>query len=944
MCGIAGFWGPPDPGLLASMTARIEHRGPDGEGFFTADRGSLGHRRLAIIDPDGGHQPIGSADGLVQLSYNGEVYNFRELRAELEGCGHTFTTACDTEVVLHAYLEWGTECFSRFNGMWALAILDLRGDGRLVLARDHFGIKPLYWARSGSGRILFASETKALLADPELGVAPDAQWLYDYLLHGLHDHQPQTAFAGVRSLAAATWAVVDDAGVHEQVYWEPALATDAANDPTEFRARFERSVERRLVADVPAGTCLSGGIDSSSIVTVSNRLLAAHVPDAVSLGDHLKTFSIVYDGDPIDEREYMDAVLAEVDAEPSFAEPTSAEFLRELDRVVWHQDEPIVSTGPYAQWCVMRLAQPQVTVLLNGQGGDELLAGYVPYQYVYLRELLQRRRLGAFAAEAWEARDVLLPLVRRRLSDRRRSLPIAPLLRAEFTAGLDPPRHQRSQTRLKERLVADLQTFSLPSLLRYEDRNSMAFSMESRLPFLDQELVDWVLRLPPEALVDRGWSRAILREGLQGVLTEKVRTRRWKVGFTTPETRWLRARRATFQGLFRSPQFAARPYWDAMALADAFDRFCDGSVEPSQIFWRTVNTEIWLRVFFDPDGRSRLGAAPEQHFAAIGDEWMARRSDAARDALDRFTANPACHLFAQSSVDGRVYARAPVKTRLFVAGDALAAGVTEALAGVDLAPSDVVAVSEKAVAICQGRSFPVGEVRARLLARVLSRFVGRTTSGIGLGIPATMELAIREVGAGRILAATAAAAVTKPLGVKGVFYRVAGPAVRAIDGPTARHDRTVRRPRQDGPRRPRGRRRRAGGRAGRRRRGDRRQRHRSQRPRRVTRCAPRRRRVAVSRQPPGAGERADPGRAVACGHRLTRVSRRRRRSWRGSRRWCSRAGTAHRAPPPRGPGRSAPTRRRPASRPAVTPGWWRAPRHCARRTLPSPRPRPASQA
>ena len=791
MCGIAGFWGAPDAALLATMTARIAHRGPDGEGFFEHPLASLGHRRLAIIDPVGGHQPVGTDDGLVQLTYNGEVYNFRELRAELEPLGHTFHTSCDTEVVLHAYLEWGTDCFARFNGMWALAILDLRdghGDAgrapRLVLARDHYGIKPLYYARSGSGRVLFASEAKAVLADPELETAPDRQWLYDYLLHGLHDHQPQTAFAGIRALAAATWAVVDADGVHEQTYWTPTLSSDAPADPAEFRARFERSVERRLVADVPAGTCLSGGIDSSSIVAMASRLLSEHVPDAVSLGDRLKTFSIVYDGDPIDEREYMDAVLAEVDAEPAFAEPTSERFVDELDRLVWHQDEPIVSTGPYAQWCVMRLAQPKVTVLLNGQGGDELLAGYVPYQYVYLRELLRRRRLGAFAREAWESRDVLKPLVKRRLADRRRALPIKPLLRPALYDGLEPPKFQRSQDDLKRRLVADLQTFSLPSLLRYEDRNSMAFSMESRLPFLDQELVDWVLQLPSSAIVDRGWSRAILRDGLRGVLTEKVRTRRWKVGFTTPETRWLRARRAAVQGLFRSPEFCARPYWDAVGLAAAFDRFCAGEVEPSQIFWRAINTEIWLRVFFDHEGRSRLGDAPGEHFTRVGDTWLAGRNERAAAALAQFTPHEQRHLFAQSTVDGRAYARAPVRTRLFASGDSLVDGLVDALGDVELVPGDVIAVSEKAVAISQGRSYPVGDVQARPLARTLSRFVGRTASGIGLGIPATMELAIREAGEARILGATAAAAVTKPFGVKGVFYRVAGPAVRAIDGPT----------------------------------------------------------------------------------------------------------------------------------------------------------------
>jgi len=767
------------------------HRGPDGEGFFEHPAASLGHRRLAIIDPAGGHQPVGTDDGLLQLTYNGEVYNFRDLRRELEQADHSFHTACDTEVVLHAYAEWGTDCFARFNGMWALAILDLRErehGPRLVLARDHFGIKPIYWARSGSGRVLFASESKAVLADPELVTEPDRQWLYDYLLHGLHDHQPQTAFAGIRALPAASWAIVDGRGVDEHTYWQPVVSADAAADPATFREYWERAVERRLVADVPAGTCLSGGIDSSSIVTTASRLLAAHVPDATSLGERLKTFSIVYDGDPIDERDYMDAVLTEVDAEPAFAEPSSEEFIDEIDRLVWHQDEPIVSTGPYAQWCVMRLAQPKVTVLLNGQGGDELLAGYVPYQYVYLRELLRKRQVVAFTREAWASRDVLMPLVRRRLADRRRALPIAPLLRPEFSADLEPPRFRRSQTDLKQRLVADLQTFSLPSLLRYEDRNSMAFSMESRLPFLDQELVDWVLRLPSSAIVDGGWSRAILRQGLRGLLTEKVRTRRWKVGFTTPETRWLRARRAAIQGLLRSPRFCSRPYWDAPALALAFQRFCAGSVEPSQIFWRAINTEIWLRVFFDSEMRSRLGSPPEASFTRAGDEWVAHTYHAARRALDRFAPHRQRHLFAQSDVDGRIYARGPIRTALLRDGDSLEAtirdGLGAVLGGEELESDDIVVVSEKAVAICQGRSFPVGSIRARPLARVLSRFVGRTASGIGLGIPETMELALREAGTVRVVAATAAAAATKPFGVKGVFYRVAGPAVRAIDGPT----------------------------------------------------------------------------------------------------------------------------------------------------------------
>ena len=503
--------------------------------------------------------------------------------------------------------------------------------------------------------MLFASEAKAVLADPELETEPDRQWLYDYLLHGLHDHKPQTAFAGIRALAAATWAVVDADGVHEQTYWTPTLIDrrPARSRPSSAPASSARSSGAWSPTSPPARACRVASTRRRSS-KVSDQLLREHVPDAVSLGDHLKTFSIVYDGDPIDEREYMDAVLAEVDAEPAFAEPTSERFVDEIDQMVWHQDEPIVSTGPYAQWCVMRLAQPKVTVLLNGQGGDELLAGYVPYQYVYLRELLKQRKFGAVHARgvgvarraeaAGEAAPRRPPHVRCRSSRccARRS-----------TTGSSRRGSSASQDDLKRRLVADLQTFSLPSLLRYEDRNSMAFSMESRLPFLDQELVDWVLRLPPSALVDQGWSRAILRDGLRGVLTEKVRTRRWKVGFTTPETRWLRARRAAVQGLFRSPQFCDRPYWDAAALADTFERFCAGEVEPSQIFWRAINTEIWMRVFFDHDGGSRLGAAPDAPLHAdrrrvAGGAQRTRRGRAG--AVLRRTSSATCSRVRRSTV------------------------------------------------------------------------------------------------------------------------------------------------------------------------------------------------------------------------------------------------------------------------------------------------------
>ncbi len=787
MCGIAGFTGPPDADLLSEMLGLIEHRGPDDHGTFEHDHLSLGHRRLSIIDIAGGHQPLGTAE--LQIVYNGEVYNYRELREELED-DWDFRTNCDTEVVLAAYAAWGTDCFARFNGMWGLAIADLRGpDPLLVLARDHYGIKPLYVAES-DGRTLFASEIKALLAEPGLQPEANPQWFFDYLLHGLHDHRPETSFVGVRQVSPATWEVHGPDGVRSQTYWEPRLHTGNADDPARFRELWTRSVERRLVAEVPVGTCLSGGIDSSSIACTSAELLREHVPDAASLGDQLRTFSVVYPGDPIDERSYIDDVLADTGAAPAFVEPSAAEWIAEVDRMVWHQDEPIVSSAPYAQWCVMRLAQPDVTVLLNGQAGDELLAGYVPYQFVYLKELRRAGEWGRLQHEARESVDVLAPLVRRKLAARRRSVPIRPLLRDSFVSGLQPPAAARHQDDLKARLVEDLQTFSLPSLLRYEDRNSMAYSMESRLPFLDQELVDWVLGLPSSALVSDGWSRSILRRGLRGVLTERVRTRRWKVGFTTPESRWMRSQRAAIQGLLRSPAFVSRPWWEAERIAEQFGRFCDEQVEASPVFWRAMNVELWHRVFFEPDGSSRRGRPPVLSITEAGD--AAAVELIGTDDVAEFAAaarrNPDRHLFAWSAVDGQVHGRAPVRTERFEVGDDLLAGLRAAFAEQDepVRPrtGDVVAISEKAVAICQGRSYPIDSVRTTALARGLSRFVHRTPAGIGLGMPETMQLAIEQVGVPRILLASVAGAAGRLVGRRGDFFRVAGPGARAIDGPT----------------------------------------------------------------------------------------------------------------------------------------------------------------
>jgi len=800
MCGVIGFIGPPDPDLLARMTSRLLHRGPDDEGYLERPFASLAHRRLAVIDPEHGHQPMSNPEGNLHIVYNGEVHNFRELRQELESEGYSFSTACDTEVVLRAYEAWGTQCFPRFNGMWALAIMDERNPSQptIVLSRDHLGVKPLYLATAG-GRLLFASEIKALLACEDLQPEPDEEHLAHYLLRGLHAHDEGTFFAGVHLLPPATAIVItaDEARTERsERYWTPRISSDGPSDPAAFRAVLTRAVERRLIADLTVGTCLSGGLDSSTIVTLMSELMRSGAPDASSIGERLKTFSAVFDGDPIDEQRWIEPVLEASGAESHYVRPRSSDLFADFPIVAWHQDEPMVSSGPYAQFRVMALARSNGTqVLLDGQGGDELLAGYVPHQYVYLRELVGRRQFRAAAREAFAARDVLTPLVRQRVADRRKPVDPAAFCSERVTsyAGSAAAADHRTYRDLKTRLLQDLMTYSLPPMMRNEDRNAMAHAIESRPPFLDQELVEFVLALPADAIVRDGWSRWILREAMRGTLPEIVRTRRKKIGFTTPEMRWLRAERTVVTGIFRSPAFCARPYWDAPAISRAFQACCEGRLEESSFFWRALNAEAWLRLFHGSNPLSPAGKRPEGTLQQAGDEAVPELvgqgdSAAAVLVLDAASANDGRHLFA-CGPDGRaVWARVPIRTPLVETGDDLDAVVLAALAEgpgakLDLLPGDVVAISAKAVLSSQGGALPLSSVQAGPLARTLSRVTSRTLGETGFDDARMMQLAIQEVGAARIAAASLASAAVQHVAAEATFVRLAGQEVRAIDGP-----------------------------------------------------------------------------------------------------------------------------------------------------------------
>jgi asparagine synthase (glutamine-hydrolysing) len=604
MCGIAGMvaltGARADEDLLAAMSARIRHRGPDGEGVYLDGPVGLAHRRLAIIDlTDAAKQPMTNEDGTLWLVFNGEIYNFIELREELAGKGHAFRSGGDTEVILHAYEEWGRECLARFNGMWAFALWDSRKQ-ELFCARDRFGIKPFYYTRAGD-TILFASEIKALLAHPGVGRRPDEALLLTFLAWGVLDHTGGTLFDGIHQLQPAHRITFSRSGeAAAERYWDVVMNPEPGRPWPEgdekaaeaFRDLLADALRVHLRSDVPVGTCLSGGIDSSSLAIMINRLIRAEAPP--SIGDRQKTFSIVFRDPRYSEAEFIDQVVADagVDAKRITVEP--GEVLRDLPRLLALQDEPFGSLSIYAQYRVMELASRSVKVVLDGQGADEQLGGYLAYQGSYLSGLLRRMHLstalselaGSYRHHSGFFREAASQVLARR---ERRSV-----LRGEI------PAVSRYTGSLDEVLKRELLSTNLTALLHWEDRSSMAFSIEARVPFLDHRVVEFLAALPLRQKIRNGVTKYILRKATRGLIPEAIRCRMDKMGFVTPEEVWMKESLRPFVlQVLTSASFRARKYWDADQVLASYTAYLEGRSAYSPEIWRIACTELWLRMMFD---------------------------------------------------------------------------------------------------------------------------------------------------------------------------------------------------------------------------------------------------------------------------------------------------------------------------------------------------------
>jgi asparagine synthase (glutamine-hydrolysing) len=614
MCGIVGVVGAAriSKNQFLEMRDSISHRGPDDAGFWESPTGitMLGSRRLAILDlSPNGHQPMADeASGMV-IAFNGEIYNYVELAAKLasSGSGVRFHSRTDTEVLLRSYEAWGEHCLQHLNGMFAFAIWDEYRQ-ELFAARDRFGEKPFYFYQDANRELLaFGSEIKALIAGRLFSARPDPVGVCRFLANEGLDAGRETIFDDVFSLPAAhalrfSWR---DRSLKIWRYWDlDAKQTIRFPDEREYAGRFiellSDSVKLRLRSDVPVGSSLSGGLDSSTIVGLVARMRP---------GAGQETFSARFLEETLDEGPHIRRMTAWAGVRNHGVYPEPKNLPQEIEALTWQQDAPFHSSSIYAQWCVMRLARDQgVTVLLDGQGGDEVLAGYHSYFTSYFSGFLTHFRfLTAVRAirryTATHGRGHLplilagfLPLGLRSWAKARR-LPRA--INEEFertSRSVRTVEKKRFKTPLHQALYETLTETSLPSLLRFADRNSMAFSREIRLPFLDHRLVEYLFAIPSEQKIDGATTKVVLRNATPVILPEEIRNRKDKLGFAPPESHWLRGPLLEWaDDVFSSAQFRQREWIDAPALDRVWARFKSGEDALHSVVWRWLSLETWAR-------------------------------------------------------------------------------------------------------------------------------------------------------------------------------------------------------------------------------------------------------------------------------------------------------------------------------------------------------------
>ncbi len=662
MCGISGIINPKGFQIqsIKSMTDIIRHRGPDGEGFalfnndgFIVTAGGkdtqaevwthqsaykpteninniqgafqigFGHRRLSILDlSPSGHQPMSFADGRYWIIFNGEVYNYIELRGELEESGYNFQTETDTEVILASYLEWGSECLQQFNGMWAFAIYDTI-EKEIFMARDRFGIKPLYYWFAPDSSFCFASEIKQFTVYPGWEARINPQRAYDYLIYSYTDHTNETMFSGVNQIPGGYYFIEkidkilpdkENKITLAKWYFIPQRPFQGTFEEAskEFNKLFKSAIDLHLRADVPVGTALSGGLDSSAIVCQMNNVLKK------ANAQHLqKTFSCCSVDERYSEKKWIDIVTECTCTESHFVYPELKDVFSIVDEMIWIHDEPYQSQSPFLAYNVFKMVKKNdVKVLLNGQGADEYLGGYG--QFVYAK-LIKKFRSLKWLEVYKEIKDqdfkkfpngyLLRVIAASVIPDKLRAI----LFEAFNGSGLRKnlinnkvlgSKNVNADKQIPVNLynvkgISEHETFfsTLPKFLKWEDRNSMSNSIEARVPFLDYRLVEFTYNLPDDYLDYKGETKRVMREGLKDILPNPIKNRKDKNGYLTPEERWVKK---DDPALFRKKIEEAIEISKGIIKKDAleyFDKIVASEIPFDYTYWRLILFSIWLLKF-----------------------------------------------------------------------------------------------------------------------------------------------------------------------------------------------------------------------------------------------------------------------------------------------------------------------------------------------------------
>ena len=621
MCGIAGFISVGKPAIssaaLRAMTDVIDHRGPDDEGFFeTRTRDNrhfigLGHRRLSIIDLSTGHQPIGNEDGSVQIVFNGEIYNFAELRNELIALGHHFATASDTETIVHAYEEFGEECVEKFRGMFAFAIWDANREW-LFLARDRFGKKPLYLCQRGDN-LLFASEIKSLLAFPGIPVDVNLDAVWDYLSYR-YVPGPATLFSGIRKLPPGSFAVWEKGELREQCYYTPPdkqawIWQEPPADPVgRFLELLDESVKIRMVSDVPFGVFLSGGIDSSAVV----GLMARHSSLPV------KTFSVGFAEGQYSELGYAAVIARQFETEHHELTVSQDHLMDELPALVRYRDAPVAEPSDIPIFLLSKEARRSVKMVLTGEGSDEFLGGYPKHvfeRYAAGYQILPgmvrhglieplihalpyrfRRAKTAVVNLGLEDRQDRMPRWFGALSGKERDELVAfrPVTERRCGVQFDT---QAGNSALRNILYFDQTSWLPDNLLERGDRMTMAASIEARMPFMDHELAAYVSSLPDNYRVHGRQTKWILREAMKRLLPAAI-LERPKVGFRVPVNEWFRGpmRDYLYDHLTGKDSLTVN-YYRRDVLERIMSEHVNGRQNHEKLLWTLLNLEIWHRQY-----------------------------------------------------------------------------------------------------------------------------------------------------------------------------------------------------------------------------------------------------------------------------------------------------------------------------------------------------------